>query len=115
MEQLELAGLMCRIDAPSVVNPQLIAKCESYRDAVKLCWALRRVRNMTQAGLAELAGLYPSHVSCYLHDGKTQRDLPASGIRGFELACGNSAISQWIASNAKLTSVEEMQFLRRAA
>ena len=33
----------------------------------------------------------------------------------FEYACGNSAISQWIAMNAKLTVIEELQAQRIAA
>lgn len=115
MEQMQLVGLLCRHDAPSVVDPQLVAKCTTYRDAVKLCWEKRKVINMTKKLLAERAGLYASHVNCYLRDGKRQRDLPGEGIRGFEKACDNTAISQWIAMNAQLTPAEEMQFLRRAA
>lgn len=114
MEQLPL-GLLCRLDAPSVVDPALIAACATYRDAVKLCWNKRKVVNMTKKLLAERAGLYASHVNCYLNDGKRQRDLPAEHIRGFERACDNTAISQWIALHAQLTPVEEMQFVRRAA
>lgn len=114
MEQLQLA-LLCRLDAPSVVPPSLVQKCSTYRDAVKLCWSLRRVRNMTQARLAEEAGLYAPHVTRYLHDGKTQRDLPGWAIKGFEWACGNTAISQWINVGAKLTVVEEMTLIRAAA
>lgn len=114
MEQLELR-LLCRLDAPSIVPPSIVAKCATYRDAVKLCWQLRRVRNMTQARLAEEAGLYAPHVTRYLHDGKTQRDLPAWAISAFELACGNVAITQWLNLAAKLTVVEEMQLLRAAA
>ena len=114
MEQLSLR-LLCRLDAPSVVPPDLIAGCNSYRDAVKLCWSLRRVRNMTRASLAEQAGLYAPHVTCYLHDGKRQRDLPARAILGFEYACGNTAITQWLSQGAKLTVLEEIQAERVAA
>lgn len=115
MEQLQLTGLLCRLDAPSIVDPALIAKCKTYRDAVKLCWEMRRVRNLTKARLAEEAGLYAPHVTCYLVDGKRQRDLPASGIRGVEWTLGNTAISQWINLQAKLTPLEEMQFIKQAA
>lgn len=115
MEQLQLAGLLCRLDAPSIVDPRRVAQCKTYRDAVKLCWELRRVRNLTKARLAEEAGLYAPHVTCYLVDGKRQRDLPASGIRGVEWTLGNTAISQWINLQAKLTPLEEMQFIRQAA
>lgn len=114
MEQLELR-LLCRIDAPSVVPPKAVAECKSYRDAVKLCWQLRRVRKMTQAMLAAEVGLYAPHVTRYLHDGKTQRDLPAWAIRGFEAACGNTAITQWITQGAQFTVLEEVQAERMAA
>lgn len=114
LEQLSLR-LLCRIDAPSVVPPAAVASCKTYRDAVKLCWNLRRVRNMTQARLAEDAGLYAPHVTCYLHDGKRERDLPAWAIRAFELACGNTAITQWLTAGAKLTVLEEIQAERAAA
>ena len=114
MTQLQLA-LLGRLDAPSVVPPHLIATCKTYRDAVRLCWHLRRVRNMTQRGLAEEAGLYAPHVTCYLHDGKRQRDLPGQAVRAFEWTCGNTAISQWHNVGAQLTVLEEMTLLRAAA
>jgi hypothetical protein len=114
MEQMQLA-LLGRLNAPSVVDPRLIAQCNTYRDAVKLCWELRRVRNMTKAMLAEVAELYAPHVTTYLHDGKRQRDLPGWGVRGFEWACGNTAITQWMNLGAQLAVVEEMSFLRAAA
>lgn len=97
------------------MDPRLIAKCTTYRDAVKLCWELRRVRNMTKSQLAERAGLYAPHVTTYLRDSKRQRDLPGWAVRGFEWACGNTAISQWHNVGAKLAVVEEMSFLRAAA
>lgn len=114
MEQLPLR-LLCRLDAPSVLPPQAIAQCKTYRDAVKLCWDQRRVKNMTQAKLAEEAGLYAPHVSCYIKDGKRQRDLPGWAVRGFEWVCGNTAITQWHNAQAKLTCLEEMQAMREAA
>lgn len=114
MEQLEMR-LLCRLDGPSVVPPKTVALCKTYRDAVKLCWQLRRVRNMTQARLAEQAGLYAPHVTRYLHDGKTQRDLPAWAIPAFEATCGNTAITQWLSQGAKLTVLEEVQAERAAA
>ena len=110
--------LLCRLDAPRVVPPSLIAKCKTYRDAVRLCWMLRRVVNMTRATLAERVGLYAPHVTCYLNDDVSEerrRDLPAWAIPEFEIACDNTAISQWLAAGSKLTVVEEMQAMRLAA
>lgn len=114
MQQAELP-LLCRLDAPSVVPASRIAQCKTYRDAVRLCWDLRRVRNMTRAQLAERAGLYAPHVTCYLNDSKRARDLPGSAVRGFEWALGNTAISQWHGLNAKLTCLEEMQAMKAVA
>lgn len=115
MQQMNIPGLLGRLDAPSVVHPQLIAQCKTYRDAVKLCWGLRRIKKMTKRHLAERAGLYASHVTCYVEDGKTKRDLPGSAVKLFECVCGNTAISQWHAANAQLTTLEEMQALKALA
>lgn len=118
MEQLPLR-LFCRLDAPSVVPPSLIARITSYREAVRFCWASRRRQKMTKAMLAEEAGLYPPHVTCYLADPhlqrKHKRDLPGDDIERFQLVCGNTAISQWLAMRAKLTVLEELQAERAAA
>lgn len=115
MEQLPLR-LLCRLDAPSIVPHSLVAQCGTYRQAVRLCWEARKVRNMTLRMLAERAGLYPPHVTQYLRlTGKHKRDLPASAIKGFEAACDNCAVSQWTAMQAKLTVLEELQAGRVAA
>lgn len=115
MQQMNIPGLLGRLDAPSVVHPQLIAQCKTYRDAVKLCWQLRRIKLMTKRVLAMEAGLYAPHVTCYVEDGKTKRDLPGSAVKLFECVCGNTAISQWHAANAQLTTLEEMQALKALA
>jgi len=113
MDQLQLP-LLCRLDAPSVVPAKEVAKCRTYREAVRLCWSLRKVVNMTRRGLAERAGLYAPHVTCYLKDADCARDLPADKVPAFELACNNTAITQWLAMQAQLTVLEEMQAERRA-
>lgn len=115
MEQMRLTGLLCRLDAPAVVDPKLVAACKTYREAVRLCWEKRRVTKLTKAALAERAGLYASHVTCYLEEGKTKRDLPGWAVKAFEWECGNTAITQWMNIGAKLAVVEEMSFLRMAA
>lgn len=108
MEQMPLP-LLCRLDAPSVVPASAVSACSTYREAVRLCWDLRKVKNMTKRMLSERAGLYAPHVTCYLSDSKRPRDLPGAHIKGFELACGNTAISQWVAKGAQLVVLEEMQ------
>lgn len=114
MDQLPLR-LLCRLDAPSVVPPALVGQCKSYREAVQLCWNLRRVRGMTKRRLAEEAGLYAPHVTCYLHHDPKKRDLPGSAVKLFEFVCGNTAISQWHGLNAQLTVLEEIQATKAAA
>lgn len=112
--QLELP-LLCRLDGPSVVPDQHIKACSSYREAVRLCWRLRRVKALTSLSLAEQAGFPPNHRSDYLSDDEDKRELPAKYIKAFEYVCGNTAISQWIAMGAKLTVLEEVQAARLAA
>lgn len=108
MEQLQLR-LMCRIDAPRAVPPTAVSRCKSYRDAVKACWEMRSIKNMSRSQLAERAGLYAPHVTNYLMDGKHQRDLPGWAVPAFEAACDNTCITQWLALQAKFTVMEEMQ------
>jgi hypothetical protein len=114
MEQIQLP-LLCRLDAPSVVPPHLVVQCKTYREAVRLCWDLRKARDMTKAILAMRAGLYAPHVTCYLEETKLPRDLPGHAVKAFEAACNNTAITQWHNLNAKLTCVEELQAMRAIA
>lgn len=86
-----------------------------YRHACRMAWKLRQVKGMTKRTLAELAGLYPSHVSDYFSVQENKRDLPADRIAAVEAVLGNTAISQWIAHQSHLTVLEEMQASRRAA
>lgn len=115
MEQLSIP-LLGRLDGPSVVPPQYVQGL-NYRQAVRLSWQLRRVKGSTKQQLAAEADLYASHVTDYLHpdDKKTRRDLPAEAIPRFESFVGNTLVSQWLALQARLTVVEEMQAMRLAA
>ena len=107
--------LLCRIDGPSVVPESHVKACQTYRDAVRLCWRLRRVKSMTTLSLAEAAGFPANHRSDYLSDNEERRELPAKHIKAFEYVAGNTAISQWIAMNAKLTVLEEITASKLAA
>ena len=96
------------------VPDDLIARCSSFKAAVRLCWAYRRIQGMTKRTLAERAGLYPSHVSDYLSLEESKRDLPADCISSFEAICGNRAITQWEMRQRGLTIMEEV-IAKRAA
>jgi len=116
MRQLELM-LLGRVDAPSVVPPCALRSVRSYRDAVRLCWTLRRAKGMKLSDLGREHGFTRQHVSDYLNgdDKPTRRSLPPGRIADFEDLCGNVAITQWLASRAKLTVLEEIQAERLAA
>jgi len=103
--------LLGRLDGPSVAPEQLVRLCKSYREAVRYCWELRRTKRMTKAQLAAEAGLTAQHVSDYLaaDDKPSRRSLPGEKVAEFEAVCGNSLITQWHASRAKLTVLEQLQ------
>lgn len=107
--QMQLS-LLCRLDGPSVLPPQSLASVGSYRQAVAKCWVLRRdVADGAQSACARFMGAQVSHMSSYLADCDKQRDMPAKFIHAFEVWCGNTAISQYLARGSKLTIVEEFQ------
>jgi hypothetical protein len=108
--------LLGRIDAPSVVPPSALRLVRNYREAVRLCWALRRAKGLKPVDLGRF-GFTRQHVTDYLHedDAPTRRSLPPQRIEEFEDLMGNTAISQWIAGRARLTVLEELQAERHAA
>lgn len=97
-----------------VVPPEVVMRIPSYRHACRMAWKLRAIR-ITQRTLAEHADLYPSHVSDYFSRHENKRELPARHIAAVERVIGNTVITQWLAQQAKLTVLEEMQVQRRAA
>lgn len=112
MTQLALQ-MLTAYEGPRLVAPDELAGCDTYRDAVKRCYELRRRTSMTDRQLAEECECYASHLSQYLRDGKHQRDLPPGRIAAFEVACGNRAITQWLTAKAQLTILET--FIQRRA
>lgn len=97
---------------PRLVAADVVAAIRSYREAVRVCWQLRTRRHLTQRALAEEAALYATHLSDYLSECDNKRELPARHIVAFENACGNRVITQWLASQAKVTILE--QYIARA-
>ena len=69
---------------------------------------------MTKRTLAELCGMYPQHVSSYLHEdplmpsGAPRLSLPAEKIGAFEAAVGNYAVSQYLIRLGHLTIMQEV-------
>lgn len=116
MESQLSLRMLGRIDAPAAVPADLVRRARTYREAVRMCWALRRAKGLTAADLAREFGFNRQHVSDYLNpdDKPTRRSLPGQHVELFEDVCGNSFISQWHAMRAKLTVLEELQAGRAA-
>ena len=103
------------------VDKAEIAQCVTYRQAVRLAWERRQPRGMTMRTLAELCGMYPQHVSSYLHEdplmpsGAPRLNLPAEKINAFETAVGNYAVSQYLNHLGRLTIMQEVIAAQRVA
>lgn len=101
-------------EGPRLMTVEAISGARSYREAVRLCWLERTRKNLTGRVLAEESGTYPSHVCECLSEDEKRRELPAKHINAFEIACGNRAISQWLAAQAQLTILETLLQQRAA-
>ena len=109
--------LLGRLNGPSVVPTRIVQMPKTYRQAVRLCWAMRRVAYMTQRQLAAEAELRYQFVSDYLNpdDDPKRRDLPAEKVAAFEHVVGNCLVSQWLAARSQLTVLEEQIANKEAA
>lgn len=68
-QEVSLDFLRIRPSEPmQFIDKVEIARCVTYRQAVRLAWERRQPRAMTKRTLAELCGMYPQHVSSYLHE-----------------------------------------------
>lgn len=116
MDQLEFP-LLERLNAPSVAPEHWVRYCKTYRDAVRTAWTLRRIKGAKPADMARDMKFIAQHISDWLaKDNKPKRrNLPAHHIPDFELYVGNTLVTQWIASHAKLTVLEEITATRQAA
>jgi hypothetical protein len=113
MTQINLPMLTV-YSGPTLVHPDLVDQCKTYRDAVRMCWELRKRRLMTRSMLAEESECYPSHITDFLSEDDSRRELPAKRIGMFEQSCGNRCITQWLATQAGLTILETLM-QRKAA
>ena len=109
--------LMARMQGPSVVPINVLRTARTYRQAVRLCLQLSRLRNVTYREIARECGLVYQHVGDYFNadDLPHRRDLPGDSVASLEAFLGNTAISQWHAMGSCLTVLEEMQASRMAA
>ena len=113
--QLEFP-LLTRMEGPAIVPAELMRTAKTYREAVRLCWGLRRLRKLTFRQLGAECDLIYQHVGDYFNsdDKPGRRELPAEAVKAVEALLGNHAISQWHARRAGLTVLEELQVRRQA-
>ena len=102
-------------EGPRLVAPVVVEACKTYREAVKTCWSLKTRTRLTKAQMAEETGCYPSHITDYLSEKESTRNLPAERIAAFEVSCGNRVITQWLAAQAQVTILETFIQARAAA
>lgn len=114
MSDLGLVG--GAVHAPAFLPLEVVNECATYREIVRVSWAHRRTKAMTQRTLAERVGCYPSHVSDYLQadDKPSRRDLPAERLNAWAATVGNWGVQQWLARQSKLTIMEEVIAARAA-
>jgi len=102
-------------EGPRLVSQEVLDAILTYRDAVRACWDLRTRRNLTKRALAEKVGCYASHLSDYISEDPSKRELPAKHVAAFEVECGNRVITQWLNKQAHVTILEQFIERRRVA
>ncbi|MEJ7685654.1 MAG: hypothetical protein WKG52_00895 [Variovorax sp.] len=109
--------LLGRLNAPSVVSEQWVRAAKTYRHAVRIAWALRRIKGAKPAHMAAAMDFYAQHVGDWLNndDKPKRRNLPGDCIPRFETYVGNTLVSQWLAAHAQLTVLEEITATRQVA
>ena len=77
----------------STVDEGQIKACKSFKDALRLCMKLSRVKR-TQSDLASQAGINVCQFSKII---RADFHLPGDSIAAIEKLCGNTAMTQWLA------------------
>jgi hypothetical protein len=92
------------------VEPLLIARLRSEKDAVSLCWAKRTRKGLTLRQASEEIGIPASHLSNILSG---QKYLPHDFRIKFQKLCGNWAIRQYEDRACGFTTTVETPEQRR--
>lgn len=107
MDQQLPLPMLTHYSGPKLVSPAVIANIRTYREACRTAMAMSPRKHLTYRVLAEETGTYASHVSEYFSEDVSKRELPAKYINEVEISLGNRVISQWLASQAQLTVLEQ--------
>jgi plasmid maintenance system antidote protein VapI len=91
MQQIPLRILQ-EIGEPDFVAEAVMNRIDNEADAISWCWALRRVRGMTQAEAARHLGIPKSHFSNIVAGKKY---LPHDARILLQRLCGNWVIRQY--------------------
>lgn len=99
------------LEPPAVVSNWYVSKCKTFRQACRMAWQMRRVRNMTYEMFSAYGGFTRQHVGDWFNkdDKPTRRSMPAHCIAQSEAIVGNKLISQWVAVQCGLTVLEVIQ------
>lgn len=101
---LTLGVMNCEIRS---IAPEQLRGVSCFLDALSLCIQVSRVKR-TDANLSVEVGIHPAQFS-RIRQGKAH--LPTDKIPVIERLCGNTAITQWLASqhgaSLKFESLEE--------
>lgn len=102
---------------PELVPVELVEACATYREAVRACWAVRRVQRLTLRSLSMLIDGYASHVTDWLADDDRpgRRSLPPHLIHDFEWITGNCIVTQWLSLRSSMFALDEEQAARASA
>jgi hypothetical protein len=107
------------LKAPQFAPRSVIDSFGSYRAAVVWCWEHRvnvgAGEKLDQAICANALGMHTPHMSrCVKRESESPMNLPPDLIADFEAFCGWRAISQYLASKAQMTWMEEVQHVLSA-
>ena len=119
MKQREIP-IMNTVETPKYAPADVVAKFQTYRDAVVWCWANRPCHgmreDMDQALCAKTIGLHVPHMSrCVNPSSKSPMQLNPDYLDAFETYTGWKAASQWIAAKSHMTVLEQVIAERNAA
>jgi len=108
------------LKSPQFAPQSVIDGFDSYRDAVIWCWENRvnvgAGEKMDQAMCANLLSLHTPHMSrCVNRDTNAPMNLSPDHLPDFEAYCGWYAVSQYLASKAQFTFMEQVISERRAS
>jgi len=109
MKQLEMR-VLAEVGEPVYLPESAMGRINNEADAFAWCWAMRRIKAMTQSEAARHLGVSKSHFSNMLAGKK----YPCWDMRlAFQQLCGNWAIRQYEDRKAGLITTRESADQRR--